>query len=86
MNNLIWMMLLTLFFLAMLVMDLGVFHRRPTKSPSKKPQSGAGSGLPFPSHSVSACISGKERKSDSSFSPAMFWRSRSPWTIYFCLR
>ena len=29
MNNLIWMVLLTLFFLAMLVLDLGVFHRHP---------------------------------------------------------
>ena len=29
MNNLIWIVLLTLFFLAMLVLDLGVFHRHP---------------------------------------------------------
>ena len=29
MNSLIWIVLLTIFFLAMLVLDLGVFHRRP---------------------------------------------------------
>ena len=29
MDNLVWMVLLTVFFLAMLVLDLGVFHRRP---------------------------------------------------------
>ena len=29
MDNLVWMVLLTAFFLAMLVLDLGVFHRRP---------------------------------------------------------
>ena len=29
MNNLIWMLLLTIFLLAMLALDLGVFHRRP---------------------------------------------------------
>jgi tellurite resistance protein TerC len=29
MNNLMWMTVLTVFFLAILVLDLGVFHRRP---------------------------------------------------------
>lgn len=29
MDNLVWIVLLTLFFLAMLALDLGVFHRRP---------------------------------------------------------
>jgi tellurite resistance protein TerC len=29
MDNLVWIVLLTVFFLAMLVLDLGVFHRRP---------------------------------------------------------
>jgi tellurite resistance protein TerC len=42
MNNLIWMMLLTLFFLAMLVLDLGIFHRRPHEISIKEAAVGSG--------------------------------------------
>jgi hypothetical protein len=76
MDNLVWMALLTVFFLVMLVLDLGSFTAAPTISPAEKPQSGEGSGLHFPSRSVSAC--GKERKVEFSSSPAIFWKSRFP--------
>jgi tellurite resistance protein TerC len=36
MDNLVWMVLLTVFFLAMLILDVGVFHRTPHEIPARE--------------------------------------------------
>jgi hypothetical protein len=84
MESLVWIVLLTVFFLLMLVLDLRVFHRRAHEISIRKLRFGAGCGSGFPLLSVSACTLGKARKVRFSSSPATFWKRPSRWTMCSC--